>query len=1753
MGAENVIRILRKHISSEQLPFIVSALRHDPFIWDSLGDPILMGKMLNYSTGERKFWSPASLAVLSVTDTAPEQFNLYSVESWSPVLLQNVTSALTHAQDGKYQISNISQAAFLALGLKNKYRENLSWKETFSFISKSSSEPGSEPVFKLNSVIEILFGLITDPQQFIHFVASGLPNGHALAIQAVLAQPLNEDEQMDFFKTLLGKMPLDESVLHLGLLEKAGCENLTNKLAKYMIESSGINENSSLNDGTSVKQLNLLSQLYQLAGEPKKAVQILNRAKSLLNEMTKTLSKSKGRIALYKLENSEFHTEMGAEIDGMEADERFAAATAALIDHKQLSDDELNELEPEIKILYAAESEKEPARKNNIILSAVDQIIDSGDFAANLVDPSKILKALNSANVEDSAARMEDFFLKIFCDDRNLVKVIRDNKINKGEIQNSEEIAQLIAAIDPDDCENRRILGNLYIQSNEWEDAYTEFHFINNIAQKPTVKDQIALAEIALHTGRLKESWQIAEKIIAADENQCKALICAGRASLELGEANSAAKYFKKAADLEPESNESWEGLAEYYQKIGDEEKESETLKKGLQFSPDSGSMNYRMSQILLNQGRFTETVPYLEKAVKLIPGSPDIAVDLARSLRSTGRMEEAANVVKKACEKWNSDPALAFEQGEINSFNKNYRVAMANYENALNSLNPQMEWYWKYAKTLVDMEEQDNQPDQLNVPILEKTYQAIKEESINQVDLEKQFVLAKIAFYLHEYKVALDRYKKINTLPQAKTDYWQSRIQVGMGQAALREGKTEVALAVLKEADARINDDILCKKLLAEAYCQAGLPTDAEAIAAEVPEILPARSTNSLWYARFMERLGKIEESVKAYREAAELDPGDFLVKLEWADSERKAGDLEKSERILTDLLSSEPSDPQLWVSGSRIADQLSDQPLSITYLKNAIKAVNGKDLTLFIQLAVQQAKRKNFTEAIQSLSMAVSIISTQPEYLEIAAILQAEAGDYGQAIESLKQSFDVVNSQKDLHSAISLPQSWSEMISSEGTKWHTLFQWAKKNGKMQDALAYIENAVSLAPENFNFRKEAAYLANQLVNDAQLKMHLSLPLSMDHLEYSISEKEDLAALYALKAHEDLEENKISEAKQAVAISSSYSDSDPLCKIINVRIGIIEGNSNLVIPGIGNLDPDNFAYSGLLIDACRITDAMDVADKYLTSHADDPLAKMVFAKTYIRASEEQQLQAALELSWEKVGDSLFTESLTKKAGSMLDDLRESAESEKIGNWNSRFELLSATDLNDISISLDRPDHCLSLALANWRLGKIEECAEICKTFPRDASLNVLRSMALRRIDTDAAMKAAQWAIENAPENVYSHIAFARTSESAGDQKTALQAYEKAIELRSDLSGLHQVAAEAGLHVGNSASVIYHLTEAVKADPGNEKLVLGLGKEYLKDNQVENAIAVLKNYSKNEVSISAEILLAKAYLAGGNHQAAIEQAEKVGSMANGTAEPLVESGQILLECGELQKAFDFARQAALISPESPVIILLIARIIAEKNSKQQALQLLQKAIEKGQQDYELLKARALYTCEIEGEDSAMPLLQEVYEIDHEDSQVLAALSEIHYHHAENAKAKEFGLAALNAGKSNEKLDQILGSIYHAEGNLDKAVFHLTKAIEIQRSTPEPYLELSEVYKTRRDYKLATETLLKAIEHISSNIDIYLSLAGLLKDGKDYQNAELMLRKAMELAPDDLGIRRQLGAVIALNLIHSSPEVHYAYEH
>ena len=115
--------------------------------------------------------------------------------------------------------------------------------------------------------------------------------------------------------------------------------------------------------------------------------------------------------------------------------------------------------------------------------------------------------------------------------------------------------------------------------------------------------------------------------------------------------------------------------------------------------------------------------------------------------------------------------------------------------------------------------------------------------------------------------------------------------------------------------------------------------------------------------------------------------------------------------------------------------------------------------------------------------------------------------------------------------------------------------------------------------------------------------------------------------------------------------------------------------------------------------------------------------------------------------------------------------------------------------------------------------------------------------------------------------------------------------------------------------------------------------------------------------------------------------------------------------------------------------------------------------------------------------------------------------------------------------------------LIGQVFRQSGQLDESIEHLSKAIELAPNRLEPYLELGLARKERQDYQQALQIFEQAttIDPADPRAPFQAGLA--LKESKDYKLSETMLRRAVSLAPNDLNIRRQLAAVVALNLVHN----------
>jgi Flp pilus assembly protein TadD len=181
-----------------------------------------------------------------------------------------------------------------------------------------------------------------------------------------------------------------------------------------------------------------------------------------------------------------------------------------------------------------------------------------------------------------------------------------------------------------------------------------------------------------------------------------------------------------------------------------------------------------------------------------------------------------------------------------------------------------------------------------------------------------------------------------------------------------------------------------------------------------------------------------------------------------------------------------------------------------------------------------------------------------------------------------------------------------------------------------------------------------------------------------------------------------------------------------------------------------------------------------------------------------------------------------------------------------------------------------------------------------------------------------------------------------------------------------------------------------------------------------------------------------------------------------------------------------------------------------------------------------------------TQSLKGPKAVLEKLEILAARHHDDPHVLKALAECYEADGRSADAENAAMEALKLFEGDASLHYLAGRTQRAMGQIDQAIEHLVEAIRLEPVKVEPYLELAQAYEDRRQYEQAIRTYQQATLACPQDHRPYFQAGMLLKNGKDFSAAEVMFRHAAELAPNDINIRSQLTALMALNFVHHNQE-------
>jgi Tfp pilus assembly protein PilF len=455
---------------------------------------------------------------------------------------------------------------------------------------------------------------------------------------------------------------------------------------------------------------------------------------------------------------------------------------------------------------------------------------------------------------------------------------------------------------------------------------------------------------------------------------------------------------------------------------------------------------------------------------------------------------------------------------------------------------------------------------------------------------------------------------------------------------------------------------------------------------------------------------------------------------------------------------------------------------------------------------------------------------------------------------------------------------------------------------------------------------------------------------------------------------------------------------------------------------------------------------------------------------------------------------------------------------------------------------------------------LSQMIKLARLFPRNPAVILPLAMALHDSSPQEAVKTLQAVLEHNPYSRNPTIAFcnlllSRSALDLQEYRIAQEAAEKALSFWPDEPAWHRLAAQAYQPTHAITPLIHHLQEAARLAPKNIDCQLELGKVLLEHaNDDASMLAQALDSFEKALELEPENAAVLIHLASTQYALHhLDQAELHAlhalSLNPDRADVLQLLSRLAIEKNDFQSAYEYANRATQASPQDAQSTIMLARALSSMGRHQEALAKLNAVIPLVQEAKSLHLERVSILRRVNGPQVALNELKALTSSFPGDFQILEALSKSFYEVGDLENTVAVAQASLAAHEEhaspNEQagLHLLIGLALRQSGQLDLSIQHLEQAIQLAPNRLEPYLELGQARKERREYQQALQVFERATM-IAPNDPRAAFQAGLaLKESKDYKSSERMLRRAVSLAPNDLAIRRQLAAVVALNLIHN----------
>ncbi|MDR3577264.1 MAG: tetratricopeptide repeat protein [Anaerolineaceae bacterium] len=1408
--------------------------------------------------------------------------------------------------------------------------------------------------------------------------------------------------------------------------------------------------------------------------------------------------------------------------------------------------------------------------------------------------PAKFIRQIIQMGLKEEALQLTQLLLQYRPVDLELIDLGNDLSIDLGRENSALEYAQIGCMLQPNEPAWHRRLGKLLEATGNFEETHRHLQAVLKLTEQPGTTDWFDFASVCMKLGQVDQVIDACEMVLDRLPEHVGANALLGDALMKNGDLNGAIRCYCQATELDPNNPGYWLALAELYQKNNDSQNSLIALKKASLENPESSEINYALAEAYLRMGMFNEAVPILRQVVLRTPNSIGVVYRLGEALYYLDRAQEGRQVLEMAKGKWPNDTELAYIYGKTLLALGEREAALPELEQALKGNNSDLERLTLYARALVNAEKvalplQSN-PDFVTLTKAQRALEKILQLKPN--DFEISLMMAEVLGAKGDLEASYQAYEQLVDKPSEMAPALHWRLQAGLGQVAMNLDRIDVALAALQEAAQGTPDQLQLQKLLAEAYIKADLIQEAIPAAQYALRLAPDNLENISWFARIMTQMHRESEAVSALELALQLSPSRADLRLQLAGLQIRVGDILGARDSLNALLGLDTVTEDILRQATYAYLRLQDYVEALNCLERAVELSSAPSAELFFEMAALQWRKGDLPLALSTIQRAAGTTSQDACLYVFQADLLIALNRPQAALACLEHALHLKETKEDTGACESwavnlagglMPKQWLESVQSPAGIHIRFAQILRQIGNLASALPHAETALELEPGNLPLRYYAAEMSMALLQNDRAAKLADLP-GLEEGDGRIpswepQEQQAVASLIGMKSEIALEAGDDNMAGYWLGEGLAFSPQFPRIMAIQSRLLARKGNLKAALEVFQQINPqvltsekpagtelsnwsleldlENSFVAGQnawLAEAALDLQLWDIALKLFEAAAPENLAEarphLRLARALVRIAQRQRFCQELCCTGHAPGEEKLSADRFETLLKRLNLVGRLSDSREIQHWRSHGqaafhpELANEPGSEELLASLGDPITKMAMLRHANRPADAVELAQKAGDRPQ---VWLQLALCYLKLDASKGLDAARKVVEICPTDPFGHVLVAMLYEACDRPEDALESLKTALTIWPDEAEWQAWAARISAQVVSLNSALEYWEKAFVLCPGRADFAQALGVTYLALQNSFKAIEYLR-IANRYAPENAEIwmLLAQAYQMDGSLEEALVCGRQACTFDKNSIDPLLLSGEIAMLLGNVDEAQEHAQNAIEREPANPKAVLFLSKVFVEQGNYKDGLNVLERSLARIQPSQELLFERSQLVYRLQGPQVALPLVRELSETDPENAEVLSLLSQIQVDCGNFTGAEQSAFAALRIKPDYPGLNLLLGQLQRKSGQLDQAIHYLSEAIRQAPADVAGYLELGQSYQDRREQLQALHIYREAIKVAPEDYRAYYSGGLILRENKDYVGAEAMLRRAARLAPSDLNIQRQLGAVVALNLVHNSQE-------